>query len=195
MTFRRCGTALPWPRSGVDPPSLPNRSGMPRDLSLPFPPTRAGSFRQRVREIAETRLRYGYRRITVLLRPCQRQASPLALSACCLTFDVSHAGERGFKQDISLLSSAFMAHARQRAVETQFLFVVEYGMLSHMTKPSAKADCEIPRHRPQPSKPTRTRTRSLLRAVVTKIGATPSDRAASRRTRPDPSELDQRWEV
>jgi hypothetical protein len=28
---------------GVDPPSLPNRSGMPRDVSLPFPPTRAGA--------------------------------------------------------------------------------------------------------------------------------------------------------
>jgi hypothetical protein len=25
------------------PPSLPNRSGMPRDVSLPFPPTRAGA--------------------------------------------------------------------------------------------------------------------------------------------------------
>ncbi len=31
-------------------------------------PTRAGALRKRIREIAETHVRYGYRRITVLLR-------------------------------------------------------------------------------------------------------------------------------
>ena len=47
---------------------LPCVAGRSIDLPLPLQASRAGSADERIKEIAETRVRYGYRRIHVLLR-------------------------------------------------------------------------------------------------------------------------------
>jgi hypothetical protein len=63
-------TALPpAPRlREVDPQSLPNSPACRATYHYRFPRPRQAPLRTRIREIAETRMRYGYRRITVLLR-------------------------------------------------------------------------------------------------------------------------------
>ena len=54
--------------AGEHPSCLPCAAGRAIDLPLPLPAGRAGRLTERIKEIAETRVRYGYRRIHVLLR-------------------------------------------------------------------------------------------------------------------------------
>jgi hypothetical protein len=52
----------------IDPAGLPGSSGGYIDLSLQVPPAWPADLEKRIKEICETRVRYGYRRIRVVLR-------------------------------------------------------------------------------------------------------------------------------